>query len=55
MPTEFACPGCGSTVLIPNRAAQLIQDWNDEYVGCDNTDEHDDGEPLVMWLEEDDA
>lgn len=47
MPTEYTCPGCGSGVSVPNKAAKII--GFDEVMGCNNVEEHDDGEPLVMW------
>lgn len=51
MPTEYTCPGCGSSVLVPNKAADIID--FDEQIGCNNVEEHDDDEPLVMWEEDD--
>lgn len=50
MPTEYTCPGCGSSVLVPNVADVHIT-W-DEQIGCNNTDEHEDGKSLVMWPED---
>lgn len=52
MPTEYTCPGCDSSVLVPNVAAVSI--GRDEQIGCNNVEEHDDGDPLVMWPEDDD-
>lgn len=49
MGVRFVCPGCGSAVLIPGTQGSLIANDVSLNVGCDNTEEHDDGEPLVMW------
>jgi len=53
MTTEYTCPGCDSTVLVPDAAASLL--GMHEHIGCGNTDEHDSGDSLVMWEEEDDT
>lgn len=53
MPTEYECPGCGHTVLVPNTAAVHI--GRDEQIGCNNVEEHEDGGPLVMWESEDEV
>jgi len=53
MPIEYTCPGCDSSVLVPVLAAVHI--GKDEEMGCNNTDEHDDGDPLVMWEVNDDG
>lgn len=50
MPTEYTCPGCDATVLVPNQAAAIL--GRDEQLGCANTTDHDEGEPLVMWSED---
>lgn len=49
MPTKYVCPGCNVEVLVPNRAAEIIS--FDEQIGCNNTEEHEDDDPLVMWEE----
>ena len=46
----YRCPGCGNEVI-----ATEGQSWD---IGCNNTEEHDDGEPLIMfskgeWSDED--
>lgn len=47
MPTEYVCPGCGASVLVPNVAAAQIA--RDEQLGCNNVEQHDDNTALVMW------
>lgn len=36
------CPGCDNEVIVPSHLENTA-------VGCNNTEEHDDGEALVMW------
>lgn len=50
MTVEYSCPGCDNSVLVPGRAAAII--GRDEELGCNNTDEHETSEPLVMWPED---
>lgn len=38
------CPGCGSEVVVPEGLGRMA-------VGCNNVDQHDDEERLVMWPE----
>lgn len=51
MPTEYECPGCGYTVIVPSKVAAILGPG--EGLGCGNVDEHENGEPLVMWEEND--
>ena len=50
MPTKYTCPGCGFSVFVPNQASANIGPY--EEMGCNNTEEHEDGEVLVMWPED---
>lgn len=43
--TVLFCPGCGNEVKIPRGSYQPFDDG----VGCMNTEEHEDGEPLTMY------
>lgn len=51
MTTTYKCPDCGAEVLVPDKANAMLGPM--EELGCNNTDEHDDGEPLVMWEADD--
>jgi hypothetical protein len=50
MPTEYKCPSCGSTVLVPNVASKEISRY--EEMGCNNIEQHEDNEAIVMWENE---
>lgn len=50
---RFTCPGCDNSVLISETRGGLIANDMSFTVGCDNTEEHDDGEKLVMWPDDD--
>jgi len=50
MTTEYKCPSCGSTVLVPNVASKEIG-LNKE-LGCNNTEQHEDNEAIIMWENE---
>lgn len=47
MSTTYRCPGCGSEVLVPD--GLLSSDPFSDSLGCNNVEEHDEGEALVMY------
>lgn len=49
MPTKYKCPGCEYEIFVPNLISQKIESWTGEEIGCNNNEEHDNEEPLIMW------
>lgn len=48
MATVLYCPGCGYEVKIGRDIYKPFESG----VGCMNTEEHEDGEPLVMYAKD---
>jgi hypothetical protein len=46
MPTEYTCPACGFSVLLPNVAAEEVSP--NEEMGCNNIGKHPGGDVVVM-------
>lgn len=46
----FECPGCDNKISINGDALMDVGRFG--VVGCMNEEDHDDGEPLVMYEEE---
>lgn len=51
MPVEYRCPGCDSSVLVPEEALAVL-DSDTPSIGCNNTEDHADNVRLVMWRED---
>jgi len=51
MSVQYKCPSCEYKISVPSIVSEMVENETMEEIGCYNTNEHPDNDPLVMWKE----